>query len=230
MLDKFRDSKVSVHSHSIRCHKLRWNKNIGLMSGSILLCSLFCKNRNFIHNIQYCSVHCVSICILTFWFRTDAENNNHTQESDSNEGRGVWGGGKYTTTSFMGCVFHGLLWWWWDQGDGMGGTSSTNGEKWEILKNSSRKPEGKTALDTLYQLNKKWPPLMETAGSLSSQQPLATTLYAEQQGSFFFYSSTLLDTQWYNTQLKHTAWAVLYMQAVMDTLYELAGPIKGGHF
>jgi len=31
-------------------------------------------------------------------------------------------------------------------------------------------------------------------------------------------------------QLKHRAWGVLYMQALMDTLYELAGPIKGGLF
>ena len=31
-------------------------------------------------------------------------------------------------------------------------------------------------------------------------------------------------------KLKHRVRGVLYMQALMNTLYELAGPIKGGHF
>ena len=84
-------------------------------------------------------------------------------------------------------------------------------------------------LHNLYQFNKKWPLLMETAGALSSQQPLATTLYAEPQGYISFYNLTLLDTQWYNIQLKHRAWSVLYMQAIMNTLYEIAGHIKSGH-
>jgi len=59
---------------------------------------------------------------------------------------------------------------------------------------------------------------METAGSLSSQQALATSLDAEPAESISFYTLTLLDTIWYDIQLTDRAWVVVCMHRLSSKL------------